>query len=97
LETESTIIAIQNQVIATRVIETKVIHKSEPSLSCRLCGQAEETIVHLLSVCPVLAPTAYLHRHNLIAAAVHCMTLDESLLIPGGWPILVLSQAASVT
>ena len=31
----------------------------------------EETVVHLLSAYPVLAPTAYLHRHNLIAAAVH--------------------------
>ena len=53
------------------VIEAKIMHKSVPSLNCRLCGQAEETIVHLLSACPVLAPTAYLHRHNLIAAAVH--------------------------
>ena len=31
----------------------------------------EETVVDLLSACPVLASTAYLHRHNLIAAVVH--------------------------
>jgi len=70
-ETESTIIAVQNQVLATRVIEARVMHKSVPSLGCRLCGQVEETIVHLLSACPVLAPTAYLHRHNLVASVVH--------------------------
>jgi len=44
------------------------MHKS---LNCRLCGHAEETIVHLLSACPVLAPTGYLHRHNLVAKAIH--------------------------
>jgi len=72
-ETKSTIIlAIQNQVIATKVIESKVMHKLVPSLNCRLCGHAEETIVHLLSACPVLAPTVYNpHRHNLVAKAIH--------------------------
>ena len=39
--------AIQNQVIATRVIESKVLHKSVPSILCRLCHKVEETIVHL--------------------------------------------------
>ena len=29
-------------------------------------------IVHLLSVCPHLANSAYLYRHNLIAKVVHC-------------------------
>ena len=70
-ETESTIIAIQNQVIATRVIESKVMHKPVPSLMCRMCHQAEEIIVHLLSACPQLVSTAYLHRHNLVAMVVH--------------------------
>ena len=38
---------------------------------CRVCGSAEETIVHLLAACPTLAPTAYLHHHNLVAAVIH--------------------------
>ena len=70
-ETESSIIAIQNQVIATRVVESRVMHKSVPSILCRLCHEAEETIVHLLSACSRLVLTAYLHRHNLVAAVVH--------------------------
>ena len=40
-------------------------------MNCRLCGEHEETIVHLLSACPHLAPAAYLYRHNLIAKVVH--------------------------
>ena len=54
-ESESTIFAIQDQVIATRVYEAKVMMKNVPSVMCRVCGQAEETILHLLSACPQLA------------------------------------------
>ena len=70
-ETESTVLAIQDQVIATRVIESKVMHKPIPSLLCRECGTAEETIVHLLAACPSLATTEYFYRHNLVAAVIH--------------------------
>ena len=46
--------------------------KSVPSVMCRVCGQAEETIVHLLSVCPQLTATAaYLYCHNLVASVIH--------------------------
>ena len=70
-ESESTVIAIQDQVIATRVYEAKIMNKSIPSLLCRVCGQAEETILHLLSSCPSLAVSAYLYRHNLVASVLH--------------------------
>jgi len=52
----STVRAVQDQVMATRVIEAKVMHKSIPTLMCRVCGQAEETIIHLLAACPILLP-----------------------------------------
>jgi len=58
-ETESTLLAIQDQVIATRVIESKVMHKLIPSLLCRMCRTAEETIVDLLAACPSLGTTEY--------------------------------------
>ena len=70
-ETVSTVRAIQDQVIATRVIQAKILHMSVPTTVCRVCGQAEETIVHLLAACPVLTLTAYLYRHNLVAAVLH--------------------------
>jgi len=84
-ETVSTVRAIQDQVIATRVIEARVMHKSVLTLLCRVCGQAEETIVHLLAACPVLALTAYLYRHNLVAAVIHWhLSKVYSLPLSGG-------------
>ena len=38
---------------------------------CRVCGSAEETIVHLLAACSTLATTTYLHHHDLVAAVIH--------------------------
>ena len=70
-ESESTIFAIQDQVIRTRVYEAKIMHVSIPTLMCRLCGSHEETIQHLMAGCPMLAPTSYLHRHNLVARVIH--------------------------
>ena len=71
LHSESTVIAIQDQVIATRVYEAKIMNKSIPSLLCRVCGQAEETIFHLLSSCPSLAVSTYLYHHNLVTSVLH--------------------------
>ena len=81
-ETESTVFAIQDQVIATRVIEAKIMHKSVPSVLCRVCGQSEETIVHLLAACPMLAASTYLYRHNLVAGALHWHLLKEYSIPP---------------
>jgi len=64
-ESESTILAIQDQVIATRVIEAKIIRKHVPSLMYQLCGEFEETIVHLM----VASPAS--ERHNLVAGVIH--------------------------
>ena len=38
---------------------------------CRICTQYEETIVHLISGCPTLAPNEYLYRHNRVAQYLH--------------------------
>jgi len=45
--------------------------KTIPSILCRMCGQGEETILHLLSACPAQAGTTYVHRHNLVARVMH--------------------------
>ena len=70
-ESESIIFAIQDQMIATRVYEAKIMNKKVSSLKCRVCGQVEETIVHLLPACPALVASVYLYRHNLVAAVIH--------------------------
>ena len=69
-ESESTLFAIQDQVICTRVYQAKIMG-SQVSVMCRLCGEQEETIQHVLAGCSVLAPTCYLSRHNLVARTLH--------------------------
>ena len=38
---------------------------------CRLCHEYEVLIQHILSTCPVLAPTSYLGRHNVMDRVLH--------------------------
>jgi len=43
-EFESSIFAIQDQVVRTRVYETKIMHVPGPTVMCCLCNSHEETI-----------------------------------------------------
>jgi hypothetical protein len=70
-ETEGFMIAIQDQVIATRNYQ-KFIEKIESDTDiCRVCNRESETIQHISSGCSLLSNTEYLHRHNLSAKIVH--------------------------
>ena len=44
---------------------------------CRLCGHFDKTIDHLVSGCPELAKTKYIHRHNKAAAHMHWKIFKE--------------------
>ena len=44
---------------------------------CRLCGRFDETIDQLVSGCPELAKTEYIHRHNKAAAHMHWKICKE--------------------
>ena len=57
-ETESTIIAAQDQAITTNNIR-KVIFKEDVSPLCRMCGKFNETIAPITSECPSLAQNEY--------------------------------------
>jgi len=50
-ESESTIFAIQDQVIATRIYEAKIMCKNVSSLKCRICGNNCSLVVSLPSTC----------------------------------------------
>ena len=85
-ETESTILAIQDQVLSTRVYTAKIMKLDVPSLMCRLCSQQEETIQYLLAGCPVLAPTCCLSCHNMVTWVLYwhlCSTFG--LPIAASW------------
>ena len=60
-ETESTIVAAQDQSISTNYFKNKIL-KEEIESKCLLCKQHEETLDHLTSGCPILAKNEYLTR-----------------------------------
>ena len=69
-ETEGLIVAAQDQSLATRAYHKYIIKDGTPS-ECRMCGQFDETVDHIVSGCPNLARNEYIQRHNKIAAALH--------------------------
>ena len=78
-ETESTIVAAQDQVISTNYFKNRIL-KEETESKCRLCKQHEQTIDHLTSGCPILAKNEYLMRHDKVCAHLHysiCKTLGN--------------------
>ena len=52
-ETESLIIAAQEQAIRTNAIKVK-IDKTQAETKCRLCSKMDETVRHIVSECPML-------------------------------------------
>ena len=53
-ETESLLIAAQNNAVITNHIKAR-IDKTQPNCKCRLCGDREKTINHIISECSKLA------------------------------------------
>jgi hypothetical protein len=76
-ETESTIVAAQDQAISTNYFKRKIL-KEETESRCWLCKEYEETIDHLTSGCPILAKNEYIIRHDKVCTHLHysiCKTL----------------------
>ena len=83
-ETESIILAIQNQVIATRVIESKIMHKSVPSLHCRVYVDKQRKP---LFICCRLAPHC-LPSSAKLSCCSYALAPDEGYSFPrSGVPI----------
>lgn len=70
-ETEGRLMAIQDQVSPTRMYLKHIAKQDIPSDRCRRCSQAPESIQHITSSCPILAPQDYLSRHNAMARIYH--------------------------
>jgi hypothetical protein len=61
VDTESLIVAAQDQALGTNYFKRRVL-KKETETKCRLCKKYEENIDHLTSVCPVLAKDEYTYK-----------------------------------
>jgi len=66
-ETESEIVAAQDQAIQTKYYVTKIL-SAETDRKCGLCQQFDETIDHIISACPILAKEQYIKRHDKVCA-----------------------------
>jgi hypothetical protein len=72
-ETESTIMAAQDQVISTNYFRTKIL-KREIESRCRICKEYEEIIDHLISGCPTLVKNECIIRHDEVSRLHICIT-----------------------
>jgi len=69
-ETESLIMAAQEQALRTNLVKAK-IDKSQEDSRCRMCGKADESINHLLSECSKMAQKEYKRRHDWMGKKIH--------------------------
>ena len=67
---ESLQIAGQNNAIRTNHIKTR-IDKTQQNSECRLCGDRDETINHIISECSKLAQKEYKTRHGWVVKVIH--------------------------
>ena len=68
-ETESLLMAAQNSAIRTNHIKARR-DKTLQNSKCRLCGDRDETINHIISECSKLAPE-YKARHDWVGKVTH--------------------------
>ena len=68
-ETESLIVAAQNQSIRTNLVKAR-IDKSQGDSLCRMCRKVDESIYHIVSGCSKLAQE-YKRRHDNLGKIVH--------------------------
>ena len=64
-ETESLLIAAQDNAIRTNHIKAR-IDKTQQNSKCRLCSDRDETINHIISECCKLAQKEYKARHDWV-------------------------------
>ena len=69
-ETESLLIAAQDSAIRTNHIKAR-IDKTQQNSKCRLCGDRDETINHIISECSKLAQREYKARHDWFGEVIH--------------------------
>ena len=69
-ETESLPIAAQNNAIRTNFIKARK-DKTQQNSKCRLCGDRDETIYHIISECSKVAQKEYKTRHDWVGKVIH--------------------------
>ena len=69
-ETDSPQIAAQDSALKINHIKAR-IDKTQQNSKCRLCGNRDETINHIISDCSKLAQREYKERHDWVGKVIH--------------------------
>ena len=69
-ETESLLVAAQNQSTKANIVKTK-INKSQGDSLCRVCRKVDESIDHIVSGCSKLAQKECKRRHDNLGKIIH--------------------------
>ena len=69
-ETESLLIVAQDNAVKTNHIKAR-IDKTQQNSKCRLCGERDKTINHIISECSKLAQREYKTRHDWVGRVIH--------------------------
>ena len=69
-EIESLLIAAQNNVISSNHIKAR-IDKTQENSRCKLCGDIDETITHILSECGKLGQREYKTKCDWVGKVIH--------------------------
>ena len=75
-ETETLLITAQNNTIRTNQITARV-DKTQQNTKCRLCGDGDEAINHIISECSKLALKEYKIRHDWVGKVIHWEDVQE--------------------
>ena len=68
-ETESLILAAQEQALNTNSVKARIYHLQEND-TCRLCGGAAGNVTHIVSGCKKLAQKEYKRRHDKVGGSL---------------------------
>ena len=82
-ETESLIVAAQNQSINKSIVQAK-IDKRQRDFLCRVCRKADEGIDHIVNGCSKLTQKEYMRRHDNLGKNVHCKLAKKCYFEAGG-------------
>ena len=84
-ETESVLVAAQEQTLATNYVRNS-LWKIKCSPLCRLCKEKPETIRHIISGCKQLVGTKYTNRHDKVGKYIHWNLLkDRGIEVCRNW------------
>ena len=87
---------LYEQLLPTRVYQSKKTRTGSDQIMCRLYGKAAERVAHVLAGCSALAQSKYLQRHNAVLKVIFFEMLHSLDLMDSVPPWYLLSEPKPV-